>query len=294
MILPAACDDVSHVESEDGTRIALHALGGTGAPMLVSHATGFHAHCYEPLVAALASRHRAWGLDHRGFGDSDAADPSTIEWATYGDDALAAAREVSRRNDGAPIVGFGHSMGGATLLMAAQKAPELFRTLFLYEPIVFPPMPPDDGNRPGSPLPEGARRRRSSFPDFAAALENFATKPPMNAFDPRAREAYVRHGFRRTPDGSVELKCLPELEARTYETGGRFPEWNSLRDIATPAWVMSGAAHPHQPSGFTHLVAEMLPASTFVRWDEMGHFGPFTHPDAVAAYVDAVLLSVGS
>ena len=78
----------------------------------------------------------------------------------------------------------------------------------------------DDGvERPQSPLAGGARKRRDRFPSFEAALENFTAKPPMNSFHPVAREAYVRHGFAPTPDGDITLKCLPEHEARTYETG---------------------------------------------------------------------------
>lgn len=287
------CGDANLIESADGTQVALHDFGGQGAPLLVSHATGFHAHCYEPIAAALAGRHHVWGLDHRGFGDAEGIDPADVEWSKYGEDALAAAREVSRSHGGARVVGFGHSMGGATLLMAAQNEPSLFSALFVYEPIVFPP-PPPDAERPTSPLPDGARRRKSTFASFETALENFAAKPPMSAFDPRAREAYVRHGFAEQPDGTVVLKCAPELEARTYETGGVAPAWHTLGTIGTPVWVMSGAVLPHQPSAFSQLVAENLGASTFVRWDEMGHFGPFTHPDVVAAYIAAVLASAGS
>ena len=34
---------------------------------------------------------------------------------------------------------FGHSMGGACLLMAAHRNPALFRRIVAFEPIVFPP-----------------------------------------------------------------------------------------------------------------------------------------------------------
>lgn len=288
-----SCGDARFIRSTDGTRIAVHDFGGKGAPVLISHATGFHAHCYEPIAQALRARHHVIGLDHRGYGDADAIDPSTVEWSKYGEDALAAARELSRSHEDAPIVGFGHSMGGATLLMAAQQQPSLFDALFVYEPIVFPP-PPPDAERHTSPLPDGARRRKTTFASFDAALENFATKPPMHAFDPRAREAYVRHGFAELPDGSVRLKCEPEVEARTYETGGVAPAWHTLGDIRTPVWVMAGASFPSQPSAFSHLVAENLGRSTFVRWDEMGHFGPFTHPDEIATYIETVLIGIGS
>jgi pimeloyl-ACP methyl ester carboxylesterase len=283
-----ACDDARLITSVDGVTIAMHDFGGTGSPVLLSHATGFHAHCWEPVAHALNSHHHVTGLDHRGYGDAETVDPTTMTWDQYGLDALAAARHLYAEHN-EPIIGIGHSMGGASLLMAAHSEPHLFKALFVFEPIVFPPPDPDAGERPDSPLPAGARKRRSRFPSFEAAIENFAAKPPMAAFNAVAREAYVRHGFKPTPDGDIELKCLPEHEARTYETGGISGAWDSLPSITTPVWVLSGAIAPFQPSAFAITVAQRIPGSTYVRWDEVGHFGPLEKPELLAQYVSSVV-----
>ena len=286
-----ACNDASLISSVDGVTIAIHDFGGTGSPVLLSHATGFHAHCWEPVAHSLNSQHHVVGLDHRGYGDAETVDPATMTWDQYGLDALAAARHLYAQHN-EPIVGIGHSMGGASLLMAAHGEPHLFKALFVFEPIVFPPPDPDAGERPESPLPAGARKRRSRFPTFEAAIENFAAKPPMAAFNAVAREAYVRHGFKPTTDGDIELKCLPEHEARTYETGGSSGAWNSLPAITTPVWVLSGAIAPFQPSTFAITVAEKIPASTYVRWDEVGHFGPLEKPELISQYVATVIATL--
>lgn len=287
-----ACNDARVVESIDGVGIVMHDLGGTGAPVLLSHATGFHGHCWEPVAAAMQPGHHTVAFDHRGYGDADTVDPATIEWSRYGDDALAAARQLSSMHGGEPVYGIGHSMGGASLLMAALAEPSLFRALFVFEPIVFPPPDPSADERPTSPLPAGARKRRSRFADWDEAMENFSSKPPMATFDPRAREAYVRHGFKPSADGGIELKCLPEHEARTYETGGSTNTWHELGALATPVWVMSGAIAAFQPSSFAHLVAERIPGSTYVRWDELGHFGPLEQPRTIAVYVADVIATL--
>ena len=288
----ANCRDAVSVTSADGTTLALHNLSKAEpshaeAPVvLFSHATGFHAHCWQPMVDVLEEHMHCAALDYRGFGDSQKVDPAGLAWSQYGDDALAAARATSHRHGGRPLIGVGHSMGGATLLMAAHAEPSLFRALFIFEPIVFPPMPPNTGGEtPSNFLADGARRRRSRFDSFDAALENFAKKPPMNAFHPVARESYVRHGFAERADGTVELKCAPEHEARTYETGGIAPEWHELPTITVPTWVLCGMPEPFQPSRFAASVANQLGNCTYVQWDEMGHFGPFTHPDAIAGFV---------
>ena len=181
-------------------------------------------------------------------------------------------------------------MGGASLLMAAHEQPALFRALFVFEPIVFPPVDPEaEANRPPNPLAGGARKRRSTFPSYEAALENYTAKPPMNTFDAHAREAYVRYGFKPNANGEVELKCLPEHEARTYETGGTSGAWDDLPAVTVPTWVVSGAPAPFQPSSFARNVAERMPNATYVQYDEMGHFGPLENPAAIADLVTYTL-----
>lgn len=284
-----SCSDATLISSLDGVQIALHDFAGTGSPVLLSHATGFHAHCWEPFAAELRTRHHVMGFDHRGYGDAETVDPATIEWRQYGLDALAAARALSGQHNGEPIVAVGHSMGGASLLMASLLEPSLFRCLFVFEPIVFPPHDESTGERPPNPLAGGARKRKSSFASFDAALENFTAKPPMASFHPQARAAYVQHGFKQMPDGTVELKCLPEHEARTYETGGSHGTWEDLTRINVPTWVIAGAPAPFQPSSIAALIAERIPNSTYVQYDNMGHFGPLDHPHALATLVETTL-----
>jgi pimeloyl-ACP methyl ester carboxylesterase len=183
-------------------------------------------------------------------------------------------------------------MGGASLLMASLVEPSLFKYLFVFEPIVFPP--PDDvaSERPPNPLAGGARKRKSTFESFNAALENFTSKPPMASFHPQARAAYVQHGFKQMPDGTVALKCLPEHEARTYETGGTHGTWDDLTRITVPTYVISGAPAPFQPSGIAASIAERIPQSTYVQYDNMGHFGPLEHPHALATLVETTLTAM--
>ena len=270
------------VRSTDGIDLAVHDLGGRGPALLVSHATGFHGRCYLPMTDALAERFHSVAFDYRGHGDSPHPDRD-VEWLRYGDDAVAMASAM-RDVFGGPIVAFGHSMGGACLLMAAHRDPTLFSKLVVFEPIVFPPSGIRD---PGdeSPLVAGARRRRSSFPSFEAAIANYAAKPPLRSFTPAALEAYVRYGFRSGDDGQVHLKCLPETEAQTFEGGGLHGTWADLHEISTPVLVIAGRVEPMQPSHIAAGVAEQLPNGTYLELPELDHFAPMTHPDEMAALV---------
>ncbi len=252
--------------------------------VFLSHAHGFHGRCFDPVIESLVADYECVSFDLRGHGDSAVSPDWSVAWQGYGDDALAIAKQISK-----PTISVGHSMGGAALVMAALVEPKLFRALILYEPIIFPDsFRKIDLNSPGpSPLVEGARRRRRTFATRADAFANYASKPPMNAFDPRALHAFVNHGFKGISD-FVELKCAPEHEARNFEMGAIHETWDQLKNLRVPTWIVSGAQHPGQPSGLAPNIAEQIPNSHFVEWSDLGHFGPMQQPERLADLVREV------
>ena len=264
------------VMSSDQVSVAIHEFGGSGRPLLLSHATGFHGYCYLPIADRLAERFTSYALDYRGHGSTPRPDDWKVDWHRYGDDALAVARAIAP--DGG-LIGFGHSMGGAGLLMAAHRDPGLFDLIVAFEPIVFP-TDVDRSDAEPSALVEGARRRRQSFDSFEAAIDNYSSKPPMQFFDPDVLRLYVGHGFRPAPEG-VRLTCAPEHEARTFETGATHDTWDLLPDIATPVVVIA-SGDDMGPAQAAPGVAERLPNSLLIEQPDANHFGPFIDPAGTA------------
>ena len=270
------------VASSNGVQIAVHDLGGHGAPLLISHATGFHGRCYLPIATVLADRFHTVAFDYRGHGDTAQPDGVAVNWNRYGDDAVAMAESLAQQA-GTPITAFGHSMGGACLLMAAYRRPELFSRLVLFEPIV----PAADYQTIGdgsSPMVKGALARRTTFASYDEALANYASKPPLSIMTTEALWAYVRYGFRQDSDG-VHLKCRPQIEAETFMTGGAHDTFQVLHEITTPTLVLTGAVSPHQPSDMAGPIAQRLPNGTLHSDDHMTHFGPMSHPAQVGQLI---------
>jgi len=271
------------VLSSNSVELAVHDLGGTGRELLISHATGFHGRCYIPVADALADRFHSIAFDYRGHGDSKLPADVPVEWDRYGDDATAVAESLTR-----PVQAFGHSMGGACLLMAAHRDSGLFDRIVVFEPIVFPPAGIRDPATP-SPLVAGARRRRAAFASYEEAIANYASKPPLGSFTPAALDAYVRYGFAPGEDGQVHLKCRPETEASTFEGGPHHETWNALPGIQVPVLVISGKVEEMQPSNIAREVAERLPHGEYVELDDIDHFAPMTHPDRIADLIAGFL-----
>ncbi len=271
--------------SSDHVNLAVHEFGGDGPPLLLSHATGFHGYAYLPIADALDQRFTSYALDYRGHGDTPRPGEDTheqpVDWSGFGDDALAAARFVAPEGG---LTAFGHSMGGAALLMAAHRDPHLFDTIVVYEPIVFDPDADRPAGAPQSPQVVGARRRRRSFDSFEAAIDNYRSKLPMNTFDPEVVRLYVAHGFRSAPEG-IRLKCDPEYEARTFESGGLHRTWDLLPDISTRVVVATGIVEDAGASAVARSIADRLPNAMYVETPALNHFGPFVDPGRMAALV---------
>jgi pimeloyl-ACP methyl ester carboxylesterase len=267
----------------DGLSIAIHDHGGAGRPVLLCHATGLHGAVWEPLSAALDGDLRRWALDFRGHGASVVPEGQHLAWSGMCADVLAAVDGLAL--EAGAIVGVGHSMGGAALLLAEQQRPGLFAGLWLFEPIAPPPaaLAAVAG---GNALAEGAKRRRARFPSRPEALSNYASKPPLNVARADVLHAYVRHGFVDDPDGGVALACRPADESRIFQGGGTHGAFERLGDVSCPVVVACGA-EPAGPAVFAPAIAEGLPAGRLERHGHLDHFGPLQAPALLADQVSA-------
>jgi len=277
------------ISSTDGVELVLHDLGGHGPALLVGHATGFCGAMYQPMATHLTHRFHVLAVDFRGHGDSSAPADGSMSWEGMGRDLAACLDAIG----GGPIVGFGHSMGGAVSLMVARQRPEAFSHLFLFEPIVPPVETARVTGRTGSYMSDTARRRRAAFPSKADAIYRYAARPPLNVMRADALYAYVEHGLAEQPDGSAVLKCTPENEARTFEGAGTHLHAGLIGSIATPTLIaVGGQERELPPAGFARGAVDALPHGRLVEFPTLGHFGPFQDPLLVAetllAFVDAV------
>jgi pimeloyl-ACP methyl ester carboxylesterase len=291
---------LSPVTSTDHVELAIHDLGpgpaenpadddGWRRPILLAHATGFHGRVWQPLATHLRGYH-AIAPDLRGHGDSPPPTGRDQDWAGFADDILAVVDAWGVED----LVAVGHSKGGAALLLAEQRRPGTFAALWLYEPVVFPTeIEGVPVSRPGSdnPLAEGARRRRAVFASRQAAYDNYAAKPPLSSLDPAALHAYVDHGFADQPDGTVRLKCSPEVEAATFAMAADSGAFDGLGDVRCPVVVARGALSEFGPAAFAGPVAQALPFGRLEAFDQLSHFGPLEQPALVAARIAADLSS---
>ena len=178
--------------------------------------------------------------------------------------------------------GFGHSCGGAALLLAEEARPGTFAGLYCFEPIVYPGDDPPGADHRGQPAwPPGALRRRQKFASRRQALENFAGKAPFDRLDPDALAAYVDNGFapvegRRHPVALPTRARSPQVFAHALSHDA----YARLAEVRCPVTLACGADTDAIGPAALERFAQRLDQSTVVVCPAMGHFGPLEDPAA--------------
>ncbi len=264
----------------DGVGIATYDLGGSGPVLLLAHATGFCGAVLGPLAARLSDRFRCIALDERGHGSSGRPPGGDFGWYGFAADALAVVDHLGLER----AAGFGHSCGGAALLLAEQARPGTFGSLYCYEPIMCPDTVPLAPTLESNPLATGALHRREVFASRAEALSNFSTKAPFDRLHPEALEAYVDNGFGDEGDG-VRLRCRREDEAQVYAHGLAHDAFAHLGQVRCPVTLACGGKTDAIGPDVLALMAERLPAARVEVLTGLGHFGPLEDPDELGRSV---------
>ncbi len=264
--------------------VAAIELGPADRPLdvLFLHANGFCASAYTPILAPLAGL-RILAIDLRGHGLTRLPTPMPHPgWRLYADDLLAFLAALGE----APRVLAGHSMGGATALLAAPAVSGL-AGLVLFDPVIVSPWhyarvpraPEGD-----TPMAQAALRRK---PGFASREEAFAAYQGRGAFRSWPDEmlrAYLEDGLTPVADGFA-LSCAPAWEAQNFASYAMDDPTVGLGSIGVPihilrAGVNSTCALDEAPG--PRIMVDTVAGSS--------HFLPMERPELVSkALKEAVL-----
>ena len=126
--------DPMRTHAPSGAELAVYPadLDAPRAVVCIQHGMSEHARRYARFQAALAERgYASVAHDHRGHGATRADNPVPLHfgpggWDAVVGDAAHVAREAGARHEGAPLVAFGHSMGGIVAMNLVLGHAELF------------------------------------------------------------------------------------------------------------------------------------------------------------------------
>lgn len=273
-----------------GVEIAIQDWGGDGPLALLHHANGFCAALWAPVAEALRDRFHIVAMDARGSGDSPlpqvAEGENPCAWDAMARDVVGVAEillaESGQRQIG---LGLGHSFGGTLTLLAEASRPGLFERIVAVDPVTPPPpemlaaLPASKGLE----LAERAKRRRSVWPDRAAARAHFAARELFRHWTDRALDLYVAEGLRLRTDGQVELKCSPAVEAFVFAGPDTLDVFRAVVGLQAPTLLLWARRGNFPRVAFERLVSGMLDGR--IEDIDAGHLLPMEVPEAVVAAI---------
>jgi pimeloyl-ACP methyl ester carboxylesterase len=252
---------------------------GSGPTVLCLHSNASHSGQWRGLMEQLSNRFRVVAVDSYGSG-------RTAEWPS--DRVIALADEVDLLQPlleagPGPVYLVGHSYGAAVALKAALLHPGRFAGLALYEPTFFAIVErstPRDVDGIRDAVRAGAERLDAgdgdgagrSFIDFWMGSGSWDRMPPE-------RKPAVIQSARNLRRWAHALMTEPATPA-------------DLHGIVAPVLLMTGDRSPRSSLSVADLLASTLPNVRRVRFPELGHMAPVTHPEPVNAAIAAFLYEV--
>lgn len=259
-------------------QVRLHYVdwGGDGLPLVLVHATGFHARLWDWYAERLAGRFRVIALDQRGHGDTGIP-ADGFDWRCSTEDLHALIEHLGI----AGCVAAGHSSGGTAVATCAARYPGSISALVLIDPVL--PWGQERGHIRGNPMAEAARRRRNVWESPHQFEEAMRGKEAFRLWQPEFLASYAHHGLRRRhEDHHYELKCAPESEARVFEGAGQHDPWPDLERLAIPVTVLRATATGNRPSPCPSGAAARIPGAREILAPTT-HFIPMEAPETVLA-----------
>ena len=272
----------------NGVELSVFEWAGASPPVLLVHATGMHARCWDAVVARLPDV-RVLAVELRGHGRSERHPPYT--WPEISRDVGALCEVLGLRD----VIAVGHSIGGFCIAWNAAEHPGWLRAVVLIDPVIF--SPETEAARAAEPATEEhfTARRRARFASPDEMIERFAKRPPYSGWRPEVLRAYCEHGLIRGDDGEgYLLACPPQVEAAVYSSRRGGDIHARLARIAVPTTVLrapsgeAGARFDFSRSPTWAGLASAIPGAVDVFLPECSHFIPMEVPERVAETIAKV------
>ena len=268
--------------------------------LVFSHGNSFPGGTYQLLIDAWREAgFDACAIEKYGH---DPRFPVTGNWPRLREELIHHLDALNARTPG-PTVLVGHSMGGLISLMVASRRPDLVRALVLMDSPMLVGwrahsllMLKRTGLMPRISPGKVSQTRRYEWPDRAAALAHFQSKPAFARWDPRVLAAYVNCGTEPVresePEGPVTLSFKREIETRVYNTMPHHLGPTLRRHpVRCPIGFIAGQQSIEMRQTGAHNAKALAPQH--FQWVQGTHLFPMEHPEMAAQAVLTLLSEMG-
>jgi sigma-B regulation protein RsbQ len=260
------------------SRNNVRTVGRGTQPMVLAHGFGCDQNMWRLVVPAFEDSHRVVLFDHVGAGQSDASAFDRNKYATldgYATDVLEICRELKLSD----VVFVGHSVSAMIGVLAAKRAPELFKALVLIGPS---PRYVDDADYVGG-------FSRQDIDGLLSSLDS-------NYLGWSSSMAPVIMGNPDRPELGAELtnsfcRADPDIAAHFARVTFFSDNRQDLGQVRTPSLILQCSDDVIAPYAVGDYVHRHMPVSQLVVMKATGHCPNLSAPDET---VDAIKAFLGS
>ncbi len=281
-------EPIEYIVDIGAVELCVYEWPGSGDPVMLLHATGFHSRCWNEVVLRMPEQH-VYAIDIHFHGRS--SNSAKVDWSLFANDLCQLIEQLNLRN----IVGVGHSIGGHLIFRAAVERPDRFKQLVLLDPVIVSAelaqrSRSDVAGLSASDHP--VARRKNNWRDANEMFDRFAQREPFKYWQPEVLRDYCDYALLPADEaGMRQLACNPINEASIYLSSVNHTDiLQKLGDMNVPTSVLRAPPGDSPEFNFSASptwpeLANALPVGRDVYLPDMDHFIPMRSPELVVHYI---------
>jgi len=249
-----------------------------------SHANGFGASTYNYFFSLLKP-HTVKAVELIGHGKY----PVAPNWKPLAKELI----EYIETHHNEPVIGIGHSLGGAITLYAVLERPDLFRQVIFLDPPIFGAFKRSAmsflknwTNQYDKISPSGRTlTRKQFFETKVEAFEYFKPKSLFKNFAPVCFEDYVNNGLKVNEEYGFELAFSRSIE---YQVFRAFPNFKSKIELPIPSQFIYSNQYKVLWKSDIQFLKSKLKGTEFIKFDG-GHLFPMEKPKETVELIKSLI-----
>lgn len=257
-------------------------FGSQGETIHFAHANAYPPECYAALLNELSDQYSIKAIHHRPLWPH--SNPKQLKsWYSFAEDLIAFLNQENLKD----IHGFGHSLGAVASLIAASQKDDLFKSLFLIDPVLFDKLPfsllpslPVSLKKKFIPIAQLALKRREIWSNEEELFTSYRSKKIFKRYSDEAIRDFFKGGTIKRADGKYHLRYSKEWEAQTYATATYVMDL--FKKINIPITIIRASETTVIPDKNWTILKSNYSNINCIDFEDASHLLPFEYPIKVS------------
>ncbi len=249
--------------------------------ILFFHSNGFSAQTYQKLLDKfIKNNFNTFALNFVGHNGSENYFLIS-DWFLFSDQILQFLNFIKEKFNIKHFHLVGHSLGGATSLLAGYFNQEDIVSITTWDPVVLTPFFSFFLYFFDPPLAKQAEKRRDHFKSLEIIKRSYRMYDSFKYWDEEIFDDYLKSCFYFDQNSQTYRLCLPkEIEAKIFRSL-KFGNWKYYKKIFVPIYVISAKQSKVVPKRACKLLTKNHKLSRYEILDA-SHFFPMELPNLTA------------